>query len=407
MKTSVDVGAGFKPAPALPRILVADDQSAVLEALRLLLRLEGFDIETAASPAAVLSIVDTRPIDLVLADLNYERDTTSGAEGLDLLTRLHALRPSLPVVVMTAWGSIDLAVEAMRRGAVDFVTKPWQNDQLVTTLRACLSRTHATLVSPTLTTAGQKDLWVAHGVQQRLLPQQMPRLATLSCAARCEESSAVGGDFYDFLELAPGRLGLVIADVSGKGVPAAIVMAHLCAALRSLAPEMQHDLAGLTRRLNTLLLTATAGRHYVTLFLAVYDEARQTLRYANCGHLPPALLRAGGQVEWLQPTGPVVGLLEAFTSQPQETTFGVGDTLVAYTDGLTETRDRADEEFGTERVLASLQEGTDVTAETLVARILDARRSFAAGDERDDVTVLVARGMATAMVDSMATRRCE
>ena len=167
---------------------------------------------------------------------------------------------------------------------------------------------------------------MARGVQQRLLPQRTPGLATLSCAARCEESGAVGGDFYDFLDLAPGRLGLVIADVCGKGVPAAIVMAHLSAALRSLGPELQDDLSGLTRRLNALLLAATAGQHYVTLFLAVYDEARRALRYANCGHLPPVLLRAGGQVEWLQPTGPVVGLLDAFTCQPQETALGARAT---------------------------------------------------------------------------------
>ncbi len=374
------------------RILVADDQADVLEALRLLLRPEGFDVQAVTSPAAVSAIVENDAVDLVLADLNYERDTTSGGEGLDLLTRLQALRPSLPVVVMTAWGSIDLAVEAMRRGAADFVTKPWHNDQLVATLRASLNGRRGALAAPPLATVEQKDLWVARGVQQRLLPQQTPRLATLSCAARCEESGAVGGDFYDFIALGPGRLGLVIADVCGKGVPAAIVMAHLSAALRSLAPGMQHDLSALTQRLNALLLTATGAQRYVTLVLAVYDEARRTLRYANCGHLPPALLRAGGQVEWLPPTGPVVGLLEAFTSQPQEIALGAGDTLVAYTDGLTETRDQANEEFGARGLLDSLGDVAGVAAEALVARLMDARRAFAASEERDDVTVLVAQG---------------
>jgi sigma-B regulation protein RsbU (phosphoserine phosphatase) len=387
---------------AQPRVLVADDQPDVLVALKLLLRLEGFAVETAASPQEAVRAVDTNRFDAALIDLNYTRDTTSGGEGLDLLATLRARDASLPVVVMTAWGSIGLAVEAMRRGAVDFVTKPWHNDQLVSTLRACLNGRGAMLARSPLTTVEQKDLWVARAVQERLLPRQAPRLATLRCAARCEESGAVGGDFYDFLDLAPGRLGLVVADVCGKGVPAAIVMAHLSAALRSLAPEMQHDLPGLTRRLNALLLAATAGQHYVTLFLAVYDEARRALRYANCGHVPPALLRAGGQVEWLLPTGPVVGLLEAFTSQPQETTLGAGDTLVAYTDGLTETRDQGNDEFGAERLLASLREGTDVAAETLVARLMDARRSFAASDERDDVTVLVAQGTPMAMAPEVS-----
>lgn len=379
------------PAPATPRVLVADDQPDVREALRLLLRLEGFEVETASSPSVAYAVVAREPVDLVLADLNYRRDTTSGFEGLDLLTRLQGLRPSLPVVVMTAWGSIELAVEAMRRGAVDFVTKPWQNDQLMTTLRTCLDR-KATPVRLAPSPGARKELWMARGVQQRLLPQRTPELATLSCAARCEESGAVGGDFYDFLDLAPGRLGLLVADVCGKGVPAAILMAHLSAALRSLGPELHDDLAELASRLNTLVLAATAGQSYVTLFLAVYDETQRALRYVNCGHLPPALLRAGGTVEWLQSTGPVVGLLETFLCQPQETTLDSGDTLVAYTDGLTETRDRANREFGTEGLLGVLRDGAGLIPETLVARLTDARRAFAAGAERDDVTVLVARG---------------
>jgi phosphoserine phosphatase RsbU/P len=376
---------------ALPRILIADDQPDVREALRLLLRLEGLDVEAVASPQEAIGALEAHRFDGALIDLNYERDTTSGQEGLDLLGRLQALAPALPVVVMTAWGSIDLAVQAMRRGAIDFVTKPWNNDQLIATLKACLDGNGAS-VARRQPAVEQNDLKVARAVQQRLLPQQAPRLATLSCAARCEESGAVGGDFYDFLDLAPGQLGLVIADVCGKGVPAAIVMAHLSAALRSLAPEMQRDLTELTCRLNTLLLTATAAQHYVTLFVAVYDEARRTLRYANCGHVPPALLRANSRVEWLSPTAPVVGLLDEFASASRETLLAPGDTLVAYTDGLTEARNSADDEFGADRLLAALQDRDGLAAEELVTRLTDARRAFAAGDERDDVTVLVAQG---------------
>src|SRR5512134_467539 len=118
-----------------PRVLVADDQPDVLEAMRLLLKPEGFEIETADSPAGVLAAVEARELDVVLIDLNYTRDTTSGREGMDLLSRLAAVDPTLPVVVMTAWGSVDVAVEAMRRGARDFVQKPWDNARLLATLR--------------------------------------------------------------------------------------------------------------------------------------------------------------------------------------------------------------------------------------------------------------------------------
>jgi DNA-binding NtrC family response regulator len=119
----------------VPRVLAADDQPDVLEALRLLLKPEGFVLETADSPAAALAAVDSRELDVVLIDLNYTRDTTSGREGMDLLSRIQAIDATLPVVVMTAWGSVDVAVEAMRRGARDFVQKPWENARLVATLR--------------------------------------------------------------------------------------------------------------------------------------------------------------------------------------------------------------------------------------------------------------------------------
>jgi len=119
----------------MPRILVADDQADVLAALRLLLKPEGFAIETASSPAGVLKVVDSTELDVVLIDLNYARDTTSGSEGLDLLTKIATRDPTLPVVVMTAWGSVDLAVEAMRRGARDFIQKPWDNARLLSVLR--------------------------------------------------------------------------------------------------------------------------------------------------------------------------------------------------------------------------------------------------------------------------------
>src|ERR687888_625007 len=120
---------------ATPRVLIADDQPDVLEALRLLLKGEGYKIESAGSPAAILEAVDSEEFDVVLMDLNYTRDTTSGQEGLDLLSQLRGHDPTLPVVVMTAWGSVDVAVEAMRRGARDFVQKPWENERLITILR--------------------------------------------------------------------------------------------------------------------------------------------------------------------------------------------------------------------------------------------------------------------------------
>ncbi len=131
------------PDTSTHRILVADDQADVLEALRLLLKAEGYQTETVKSPAAVVKAIEARDFSLVLMDLNYTRDTTSGEEGLDLLNRIQSIDPSLPVVVMTAWASVDLAVEAMRRGAKDFVTKPWENPRLISIVRNQIELGHA------------------------------------------------------------------------------------------------------------------------------------------------------------------------------------------------------------------------------------------------------------------------
>src|SRR5919197_979566 len=127
----------------MPKILIADDQPDVLAALRLLLKGESYDIITAASPSEVLKVVERQELDLILIDLNYTRDTTSGSEGLDLLSRLRAIDATLPVVVMTAWGSVDLAVEAMRRGARDFIQKPWENARVLAIIRTQVELGHA------------------------------------------------------------------------------------------------------------------------------------------------------------------------------------------------------------------------------------------------------------------------
>src|SRR5262249_9241054 len=117
------------------RLLIVDDQRDVLEALRLLLKPEGFAVETATSPSSIFDTIRAREFDAILMDLNYARDTTSGAEGLDLLSRIQAMDSTLPVIVMTAWGNVELAVEAMRRGARDFIQKPWENARLLSVLR--------------------------------------------------------------------------------------------------------------------------------------------------------------------------------------------------------------------------------------------------------------------------------
>lgn len=231
--------------------MLADDQADVLTALRLMLKAEGFEAEAISAPEEILLAVENGDFDLILMDMNYTRDTTSGLEGLELPARLQTLPQTPPVVVMTAWGSIDLAVEAMRRGARDFVLKPWDNQRLLATVRE-----HARGVEPISKDARdrqqgarlERDLKTARKVQGQLFPRNAPPLDTLDYSAECRQAGAVGGDYYDFLDLGEGRMALVLADVSGKGVAGALLMANLQATLRSQSSRGLEDLGGLSTK---------------------------------------------------------------------------------------------------------------------------------------------------------------
>src|SRR5579864_8786331 len=184
------------------KVLVCDDQADVLEALRLLLKGQGYQAVTVDSPKALLRAARTEPFDLILADLNYTRDTTSGEEGLDLLASLDAQGNAAPVIVMTAWGNVDLAVEAMRRGACDFIQKPWDNDRVVASLRKQADSERR----------GKSELEIAANVQQKLFPRNLRPMETVDYAAQCVAARQVGGDYYDFLEVADRAIGFVLAD---------------------------------------------------------------------------------------------------------------------------------------------------------------------------------------------------
>src|SRR5213592_2064127 len=173
--------------PAVPRVLIADDQPDVLEALRLLLKAEGFRIESAGSPAAILEAVDSDEYDVVLMDLNYTRDTTSGREGLDLLTHMRAHDATLPIVVMTAWSSVELAVEAMRRGARDFVQKPWENARLLTILRTQVELARALRRQQTLEAENRS---LKPDIRPMLIAEAMSMRPVLELIARVGPSEA-------------------------------------------------------------------------------------------------------------------------------------------------------------------------------------------------------------------------
>ena len=198
-----------------PSILVADDQPHVVEALRLLLKSEGYRIDAAHSPACVLDALARETYDTVVMDLNYARDTTSGREGLDLIRGIRERDPLTPIVVMTAWSNVALAVEAMQQGASDFVQKPWDNPRLLSIVRTQTELGRARRCTARRDARQRQDLELAAQVQRQLLPQHGPAIGTLDCHAQCTPAGAVGGDYFDFIRLEEDRSAIAVGDVAG------------------------------------------------------------------------------------------------------------------------------------------------------------------------------------------------
>ena len=368
-----------------PRILIADDQPDLLDALKLLLKGQGIEYDTVTSPEAAITALESRAFDLVLMDLNYTGDTTSGREGIDLLARVQALDSLLPVIVMTGWGSVDLAVEAMRRGVRDFVQKPWDNAQLLTTLHKEIEAGRARRREEA---AERRELSEALKIQQRLLPQQVPQIDGWELAVSWQPASGVGGDCFDMIRLGDTRLAISIADVVGKGIPAALLMSNLQAAVRAFASEAVEPQA-LCHQVNRILCGNIAEGRFISFFYSVLDAPTGVMTYTNAGHYLPMLVRADGTVERLGAGGPVLGVLSDAEYEQAHVGIGPGDRLVMFTDGLTEARSAADEEFGEERLLDAAVAHRACSAPALQARLADSVATFTGGRLQDDATLIV------------------
>jgi len=368
-----------------PRILIADDQPDLLDALKLLLKGQGIEFDAVTSPDAALNALNSRPFDLVLMDLNYTGDTTSGREGIDLLARVQAVDALLPVIVMTGWGSVDLAVEAMRRGVRDFVQKPWDNAQLLTTLHKEIEAGRARRREEA---AERRELSEALKIQQRLLPQQVPEIEGWELAVSWQPANGVGGDCFDMIRLGDTRLAISIADVVGKGIPAALLMSNLQAAVRAFASEAVEPQA-LCHQVNRILCGNIAEGRFISFFYSVLDAPTGVMTYTNAGHYLPMLVRADGTVERLGAGGPVLGVLSDAEYEQAHVGIGPGDRLVMFTDGLTEARSAADEEFGEERLLDAAVAHRACSAPALQARLADSVATFTGGRLQDDATLIV------------------
>ena len=236
-----------------------------------------------------------------------------------------------------------------------------------------------------------REIEIAREVQERLFPQDIPVIAGLTLAGHCRPAQGVGGDYYDFIELDDGLLGLAIGDISGKGISAALLMASLRASLRGVTMDRSNDLANVMEKVNRLVYEASANNRYATFFFAIFNPKTLALHYVNAGHNSPIVVRNSVNIP-LDDGGPVVGLLEFATYEEQQIQLHAGDLFIGYTDGISEAMTHADEEWGEDRMVASATCVKQENAEAILKCIFDAADAFTAGaPQHDDMTLLVMR----------------
>ena len=371
--------------PERPRVLVAEDQADVVMALHLLLKRNGYEAEFVKCPEDALEALRNRHFDAALLDLNYSRDTTSGSEGLELVAQALAIDSTLAVVVMTAWGSVELAVKAMHRGACDFVQKPWDNARLLSVLGQQIERSRVLRQQRLSDEEEQQD---AAQIQRGLMPRDASAPAGMAIAASSQAARTVGGDYYDIIRLNQSSFALCIADVVGKGVAAALLMSNLQASVRMLAPEL-HDTAALCHRINQAIAANSVPGKFITFFYCILDSEQRRVRFTNAGHNWPMLAHADGSIERLNTEDTVLGAASQSNYHQQELELRSGDRLVMFTDGISEACDNAGVEFGEDQLLALLRDNVTLSASALKTRLLDAARSHCSDKWADDATLIV------------------
>lgn len=363
----------------------------------LIIYLAGRDsnLVAAEAPPELRSLPADAPLLRTLAQQGQPWEVPPGAEG-DGLSVLRPLQPECLVPVLARAGQLfGLVVLGSRLSEEPYsredkrllASVAWQAGVSIENIK--LAEEMAERMEAEHRAA--QELQIAREVQAKLLPQKMPALNTIDYAGKCIQARAVGGDYYDFLDLGSGRVGFVLADIVGKGISAALLMANLQAHLRSQSAVLADDMAKTLQWVNHMYCESTESNKFATLFIGIYDDATRCLRYANCGHHPPLLLRQGA-VEHLASTATVLGVFEDWQCELAETHLSPGDLLAIYTDGVVEAMNGTQEEFGEANILRTLQANCGPDAQCVLEALVQSVQNFAAGEQSDDLTLVIARG---------------
>lgn len=342
---------------------------------------------------ALQKLLETPDFDIILSDINMLE-----MDGLTLLAKVNELKnPAMKCIMVSAYGDMDNIRSAMNKGAFDFATKPIDLDDLSRTIEKAIEQVRYIRESQqehNQLESIKNDLAIAGEIQQTILPRSFPPFPELTevvdIYASMTPAKDVGGDFYDFFQIDDERIGLVIADVSGKGVPASLFMAVSRTLLRATALRGISSAECLTYA-NKLLCKESLDSMFVTVFYGIYHYKTGMMDYTNAGHNPPYLLRGGRTVECLSVSSNfVVGVFDDIEFESNTLTFGIGDTLLLYTDGVTEAFNDKREQFSESNlqdILASMHESS--SAKEVVTSVLQSVKTFS-GDypQSDDITLL-------------------
>ena len=342
---------------------------------------------------ALQKLLETPDFDIILSDINMPE-----MDGLTLLAKVNELKnPAMKCIMVSAYGDMDNIRSAMNKGAFDFATKPIDLDDLSRTIEKAIEQVRYIRESQqehNQLESIKNDLAIAGEIQQTILPRSFPPFPELTevvdIYASMTPAKDVGGDFYDFFQIDDERIGLVIADVSGKGVTASLFMAVSRTLLRATALRGVSSAECLTYA-NKLLCKESLDSMFVTVFYGIYHYKTGMMDYTNAGHNPPYLLRGGRTVECLPVASNfVVGVFDDIEFESNTLTFGIGDTLLLYTDGVTEAFNDKREQFSESNlqdILASMHESS--SAKEVVTSVLQSVKTFS-GDypQSDDITLL-------------------
>lgn len=366
------------------RILVAEDQEHVREALAMLLRAHGYSVTLCASPQEALSAAQEHIPDLAMVDMNYRRDSTSGLEGLDLIQRLREFDVTVPIIALTAWGNVDLAVNAMKYGASDFIEKPWRNDSLVEKVQSLTRRVQQQRSSQRISDYERED---AQQLQTRIVPKRHIVAGGVELFGESQPAGVVGGDYFGVWQPEPDVLHFCVADVSGKGTPGALIAAMLYASVTTLSSS-SNSAETIINNVEVILRDQLGEGHYVTIVYGVLDLKTHALEFVNAGHCPPILRRADGAMETLFPTRPVLGFMFD-GGRSERLTLMPGDRVVLYTDGITEPADSRGDEFGADRLSEIVKQTAGQSLHEQYQTIMQRVRQHAEGKFSDDATLLL------------------